>query len=67
MRAAGAASVRDWLSQNYKGSRGSSQWVDLRNIATQADFELSGADMAETLRRLSTSDALEIGLRRLAA
>ena len=38
LRSAGSSSVRDWLGQNYEGSRKSTEWTDLWNIATRSDF-----------------------------
>ena len=29
LRSAGATSVRDWLGQNFEGSRRSTEWTDL--------------------------------------
>ena len=67
-RSAGSSSVRDWLNSQYgQNNRSSPQWVELWNIATNADFELRGLDERQTLERLASSDALEIGLRRIAA
>ena len=67
-RAAGSSGVRDWFNSQYgHTSKSSPQWIELWNIATQADFELTGLDEQRTLEKLASSDSLEIGLRRLAA
>ena len=65
-----ANSVRDWLSQNYEGSKRSPQWQDLWNAALVADYKIDAAAVRgeqaeeEVLRQ---DDTVEIALRRLAA
>ena len=43
IRSHGAVSVRDWLQQNFEGSRRSDSWVDLWTAATGTDFKLDEA------------------------
>ncbi|CAK0884075.1 unnamed protein product [Prorocentrum cordatum] len=54
MRGAGAASARDWLSQEVTGQRHTAVWTDLWT-------------RSELLTRLASDDALELHLRRLAS
>ena len=64
----GSANTREWLSSNFSGSKQSSQWLDLWNLATEVDYAMSQCQGAEQqLRRLATDDNLEIKLRRLSA
>ena len=68
LRSAGATSVRDWLGQNFEGSRRSTEWTDLWNIATRADYALSRAETPSQLALiLATDDGVEIDMRRLGA
>ena len=68
LRSAGATPVRDWLGQNFEGSRRFTEWTDLWNIATRADFAISrGDNPAQLAVILATDDGLEIDLRRLSA
>ncbi|CAK0885210.1 unnamed protein product, partial [Prorocentrum cordatum] len=68
MRGAGAASARDWLSQEVTGQRHTSVWTDLWTAATNVDYLLGGCKtQSELLTRLASDDALELHLRRLAS
>ncbi|CAK0903818.1 unnamed protein product, partial [Prorocentrum cordatum] len=68
MRGAGAASARDWLSQEVTGQRRTAVWTDLWTAATNVDYLLGGcATQSELLARLASDDALELHLRRLAS
>ncbi|CAK0883180.1 unnamed protein product [Prorocentrum cordatum] len=68
MRGAGAASARDWLSQEVTGQRHTAVWTDLWTAATNVDYLLGGcANQSELLTRLASDDALELHLRRLAS
>ncbi|CAK0851604.1 unnamed protein product, partial [Prorocentrum cordatum] len=68
MRGAGAASARDWLSQEVTGQRHTAVWTDLWTAATNVDYLLGGcATQSELLTRLASDDALELHLRRLAS
>ena len=58
--------MRDWLSQNYTGSRKATVWTDLWNVATNVDYAVGRAKSAPELALLlATDDAIEIGMRRL--
>ena len=60
--------MRSWLTTNFKGSKSSSEWIDLWNAATTVDYRLAQERTDEgVLRALATEDALEIPLRRLAS
>ncbi|CAK0846343.1 unnamed protein product [Prorocentrum cordatum] len=68
MRGAGAASARDWLSQEVTGQRRTPVWADLWTAATNVDYLLGGCKtQSELLTRLASDDALELHLRRLAS
>ncbi|CAK0898424.1 unnamed protein product, partial [Prorocentrum cordatum] len=68
MRGAGAASARDWLSQEVTGQRHTAVWTDLWTAATNVDYLLGGCrTQSELLTRLASDDALELHLRRLAS
>ena len=68
LRSQGSASVREWLSANFQGSKQGSQWLDLWNSATEVDFAMAACGGADAqLRRLATDDNMEIKLRRLSA
>ena len=68
IRSAGSLSVRDWLSQNYTGSRKAMVWTDLWNVATNVDFAVGRTQTAAELALLlATDDVIEIGMRRLSA
>eukprot|EP00959_Pyramimonas_sp_CCMP1952_P239896 5013399-Pyramimonas_sp.AAC.1 len=68
MRGAGAASARDWLSQEVAGQRRTAVWTDLWTAATNVDYLLGGCRaQSEVLARLASDDALELHLRRLAS
>ena len=68
MRAAGSPSVRQWLQENFKGSRTAAAFTDLWSVATSIDFALGPVRSdAERFTALSTSDQLEIQLRHIAA
>jgi len=68
MRAAGAASVREWLNLSFQASRTSDTWVDLWGLATEVDYALSTApSQADKMRVLATVDRVEIALRRLSS
>jgi len=71
LRAAGTANVREWLSQEFTGSRHSDSWVDLWTTATSIDFKLAAAAAAAGVggmaAALNGDDSIEMGLRRLAA
>ena len=41
LRSQGSATVREWLSANFSGSKQSSTWLDLWNLATEVDYALS--------------------------
>ena len=65
-----ATSVRDWLNQNYDGSKRSPQWQDLWNAALVADYKIDAAAMRGEQAKeeiLRQDDTIEISLRRLAA
>ncbi|CAK0872525.1 unnamed protein product [Prorocentrum cordatum] len=68
MRGAGAASARDWLSQEVTGQRHTPVWTELWTAATNVDYLLGGCKtQSELLTRLASDDALELHLRRLAS
>ena len=68
MRGAGAASARDWLSQEVTGQRHTAIWTDLWTAATNVDYLLGGCrTQTEVLTKLASDDALELHLRRLAS
>ena len=68
MRGAGAASARDWLSQEVHGQRHTAVWTDLWTAATNVDYLLGGCkSQTELLTKLASDDALELHLRRLAS
>ena len=69
IRSEGVSSVRSWITDQFPiGSRDSPSFQDLFTTATNIDFELAGADNEMILmQKLATSDALEIGFRKLGA
>ena len=68
LRSQGSATVREWLAANFSGSKQSSTWLDLWNLATEVDFAMSQCGGAEQqLRRLATDDNMEIKMRRLSS
>ena len=68
LRSAGCASTREWISQQFQGSKTSALWVDLWNVASTIDFTLGRCpNAASESQVLATDDYLEIGLRRLAS
>ena len=68
MRSSGCLSVRDWLTQNFTGSRKATVWTDLWNVATNIDYAVGRVSTASELAILvATDDAIEIGMRRLSA
>ena len=68
LRRAGAASARDWLSQEVQGQRHTAVWTDLWTAATNVDYLLGSCrTQAEVLTKLASDDALELHLRRLAS
>ena len=69
-RNGGHATVREWLSSNFKGQKSDSNpvWGELWNAASEIDFEVAQcADAASLNMALATSDSLENKLRRLAS
>ena len=69
-RGAGANSIREWLSQNYRGEKSANNpvWIQLWDDATVVDFEVSRVKNLNELRNLlGTSDSMEIALRNLAS
>ena len=63
-------SVRDYLMNNYEGSKKSAQWIDLWSTASSVDMRLAMAAQHGVTARdhaLLTDDIVEVGLRRLAA
>ena len=68
LRAAGSASVRDWLNVQFAGNRNSPEWTALWHTASEVDFAVGKArDDAAVVAMLATSDLLEMGLRQLAS
>ena len=69
IRSEGAASVRQWLRENFTGYKGpSGPWDELWSLAAQVDFALSNCQSdADMLRVLGTDDRVEIALRHLGA
>jgi len=67
LRTQGAASTREWLTSNYPNAKSDHRWVDLWSSAVAVDFEIGQSQGAELERKLSTSDSLEMHLRRLAS
>ena len=68
LRAAGSASVRDWLNVQYAGNRNSPEWTALWHTASEVDFAVGKArDDAAVVTMLATSDLLEMSLRQLAS
>jgi hypothetical protein len=69
MRASGASSTRDWLSQMVpQQARDNVHFVDLWSAATAIDFRLGQESTDQGLMHaLATEDSLEISLRRLAS
>ena len=71
IRAAGGHSVREWLLQQFKGSRDSPQFLSLWMLATAIDFALSEAvasgGESKVWQVLSIDDSLEIKFRQLAS
>ena len=71
LRSQGCASVRDWLLANFGGDKSSHVWKDLWTLAQQADFQIAAANgqggYAGVMQLLSSSDSLELALRRLAS
>ena len=66
IRAAGASSIREWISQEFRGPRQGALWCDLWHSATQVDFILARASSGpEVLEWLATDDTLDIILRRV--
>ena len=62
--------MRDYLNQNFKGSRDSHIWKDLWTQGQQIDFALARVGAYGDLalhQALATDDMLELGLRRIAA
>ena len=67
-RCEGQKSVREWLTAQYRGDRGSDQFQDLWQIVTLVDQSLGRErTVAGAFQTLATSDALATSLRRLAA
>jgi hypothetical protein len=69
LRAAGSASVRDWMQSVFPQGQGDSpQCIDLWTPASAIDFKLAQEpDDASLMRSLVSDDFLELSLRRLAA
>ena len=71
MRASGCLSVRDWIKEQYQGSKDSPVWTDLWSMAVSIDFSISeamtrGGDMA-VVHLLNSDDKIEVAMRRLAS
>ena len=61
-------SIRQWIQENHQGGRQGQAWLDLWQVATSADFALSGARTdSERYVLLGTDDQLELSLRHLSA
>ena len=70
IRSMGCLTIRDWISQNYSGARGSPVWTDLWTIATSLDFRIAEAAMqgdAALAAMLNSDDVVEPNFRRLSA
>ena len=70
MRAAGVASVREWLGQSFAGQKTGTLWLDLWTAAATVDYILGQAAAggeAQLVAVLSTNDTVEILMRRLAS
>ena len=68
MRAQGATSARDWLTNQHADAKSDHRWSDLWHSAVTVDFLLGGcASNAEARELLRSSDILELHLRKLAA
>ena len=68
MRGSGYLTARDWVSEEYVGSRSEPIWTTLWNAAVQIDFAAGQATTDEQLEvLLGTDDRLEVGLRYLSA
>ena len=69
----GATTIREWVSQNYSGTRGPGAhlWIDLWTTATNLDYRLGEAKQAfghqGLLQALHSDDTVEISFRRLAS
>ena len=62
--------VRDWISQNFRGDKQGDVWIDLWTIASSLDFRLAEASQrgdATVTNLLNSDDTIELGFRRLAA
>ena len=64
---AGALSTRDYLIQNFPGTREGPVFTDMWTLATAVDFKLDVPTEAERQRVLNTDDTVEMSLRRLAS
>ena len=67
LRTQGAASLREWLTDHYPEAKSDHRWVDLWSSAAVVDLEIGQSQGAELELKLSTSDSLELHLRRLAS
>jgi len=69
IRASGKLSVKEWVSNEYKGNRETDPtWQLLWSTAMQIDFALAGCTSeADLFQALGTDDRLEISLRELSA
>ena len=67
MTNSGAATVRDYVRQQYKGSDNADIWTDLWTLATICDYVVSSCRTdVEVMARLNEDDVSELALRRTA-
>ncbi len=69
LRSEGVNNVREWMNANFYGEKSAknSEWLELWNLACEADFALERQAPEHFMSFLSSDDSMEIKMRRLAS